>query len=79
MPAALEERLGIRSSPAALLGFERVLADLAQPLTDDIAKKIASTDGAVHADETYWPLDAHRAYDWVDCTEVYGHFQFDMS
>ncbi len=54
VPAALEELLGIRFSPAALLGFERMLAELAQPLAEDIVKKIASTDGAVHADETYW-------------------------
>ena len=56
-----------------------MLAELAEPLVEDIAKKIASTDGAVHADETYWTLDAHRAYYWVHCTEVYVHFQFDMS
>jgi hypothetical protein len=79
VPAALEELLGVRFSPAALLGFERVLAELAQPLAEDIAKKIASSDGAVHADETYWTLDAHRAYYWVHCTEAYVHFQFDMS
>jgi transposase len=79
VPAALEELLGIRFSPAELLGFERVLADLAKPLVEDIVKKIASTNGAVHADETYWTLDAHRAYYWVHCTEVYVHFQFDMS
>jgi transposase len=79
VPAALEELLGVRFSPAALLGFEQVLAELAEPLVEDIAKKIASTEGAVHADETYWTLDAHRAYYWVHCTEVYVHFQFDMS
>ena len=79
VPAALQELLGITFSPAALLGFEQMLADLAKPLVEDIVKKIASTEGAVHADETYWTLDAHRAYYWVHCTEVYVHFQFDMS
>lgn len=79
VPAALEELLGIRFSPAALLGFEQVLAELAEPLVEDIAKTIASTDGAVHADETYWTLDAHRAYDWVQATEFYVHFTFDTS
>jgi hypothetical protein len=34
--------LGIRFSPAALLGFERGLAELAHPLVEDIAKRIAS-------------------------------------
>ena len=79
IPTALEELLGVTFTPAALLGFEQVLAELAEPLVDDIAKKIASTDGAVHADETYWTLDAHRAFYWVHCTEVYVHFQFDTS
>jgi transposase len=56
-----------------------MLADRSEPLVDDIAKKIASTDGAVHADETYWTLDAERAFYWVHCTETYVHFQFDTS
>jgi len=79
VPAALEELLGVTFTPAALLGFEQMLAELGEPLVDDIAKKISSADGAVHADETYWTLDAHRAFYWVHCTEVYVHFQFDTS
>jgi transposase len=79
VPTALKELLGVTFTPAALLGFEQVLAKLAEPLVDDIAKKIASTDGAVHADETYWTLDSHRAFYWVHCTELYVHFQFDTS
>jgi hypothetical protein len=79
VPAALEELLGVRFSPAALLGFEQVLAEAAEPLVEDIAKKIASTDGAVHADETYWTVDAQRAYFWVHATECYVHFTFDTS
>ena len=79
VPAALEELLGVRFSPAALLGFEQLLAERAEPLVEDIGKKIASTEGAVHADETYWTLDAHRAYYWVHATEFYVHFTFDTS
>lgn len=79
VPMALEELLGVSFTAAALLGFEKMLARRGKPLVDDIAKKIASTDGAVHADETYWTLDAHRAYYWVHCTEAYAHFQFDTS
>ena len=79
VPMALKELLGVSFTPATLLGFEKVLARRSEPLVDDIAKKIASTDGAVHADETYWTLDAHRAYYWVHCTENYVHFQFDTS
>jgi transposase len=79
IPAALEELLGVTFTPAALLGFEKMLAQLAEPLVDDIVKKLASTDGPVHADETYWTVDTQRAFFWVHCTEQYVHFQFDMS
>jgi hypothetical protein len=39
---------GIRFTPAALLGFETMLAKLAklaEPVVQDIAKKLASSDG----------------------------------
>lgn len=76
---ALEEMFGFSFVPASLLAFEKVLAGLAQPLSDDIAKKIGSSDGAVHADETYWTLNGERAYYWVHATTQYVHFQFDSS
>jgi len=79
VPMALEELLGVGFAPATLLGFEQMLTRRSEPLVDDIAKKIASTSGAVYTDETYWTLDAHRAYYWVHCTEHYVHFQFDTS
>ena len=79
VPRALEELLGITFTPATLLAFERMLAERAEPMVDDIAKKISSSDGAVHADETYWTLDAERAYYWVHATDTYVHFQFDTS
>ena len=41
---------GITFTPAALIGFETVLAEKAQPVVDDIAKKLGSSDGPVHAD-----------------------------
>jgi transposase len=52
------------------------VAELAQPLVVDIAKKLASSDGAVHADETYSILDGRRAYFWVHATTRYVHFSF---
>ena len=79
VPMALEELLGITFTPATLISFERVLETLGEPLVEDIAKKIASSDGPVHADETYWTVNTHRAFYWVHCTESYVHFQFDMS
>jgi len=79
VPMALQELLGVSFTAAALLGFEKTLAERSEPLADDIAKKIAATDGAVHADETYWTLDARRAYYWAHCTELYVHFHFDVS
>jgi len=79
VPAAIEEFFGIRFSPAALLGFETALVELANPVVEDIAKKLASSDGAVHADETYWTLDGDRSYFWVHGDEKFIHFQFDTS
>ena len=79
IPKALEEMFGITFTPAALIGFETMLAEKAKPIVDDIAKKLGSSDGAVHADETYWTLNGQRAYYWVHCDARYVHFQFDTS
>jgi len=79
VPQAIEELFGIIFTAAALLGFETVLAEKAMPVVDDIAKKLGSSDGAVHADETYWTLDGKRAYYWVHGDEKFIHFQFDTS
>ncbi|HET6915324.1 MAG TPA: IS66 family transposase, partial [Acidimicrobiales bacterium] len=79
VPRALEEMFGFSFVPGSLIAFEKVLATLAEPLADDIAKKIGSSDGAVHADETYWTLNGERAYYWLHATTHYIHFQFDSS
>ena len=79
VPQAIEEMFGITFTPAALIGFETMLADLAEPVVDDIAQKLASSDGPVHADETYWTTDGARSYFWVHGDEKYIHFQYDTS
>jgi transposase len=79
VPRAIADLFEFRFTPAALIGFERLLAAHAFPVVDDIRKKVAASDGAVHADETYWVLDGERAYYWVHATERYIHFQFDTS
>lgn len=79
VPRAIEELFGFRFTPAALLGFERMLSDLAEQAVEDIQKKVASTQGAAHADETYWILDGERSYFWIHGTEKHIHFQFDTS
>jgi hypothetical protein len=79
VPRAMEEMFGIRFVPATLLAFERLLAGKAQPLVEDICKKVASSEGAVHADETYWTLDGARSYYWIHATDRYIHFQFDTT
>lgn len=79
VPRAIGELFGITFTAAALLGFETLLAEKAIPVVDDIAKKLGSSDGAVHADETYWTLDGKRAYYWVHGDEQFIHFQFDTS
>lgn len=76
IPQAIQELFGITFSPAALIGFEKMLAELAEPVVADIAKKLASSDGAVHADETYSTLDGRRAYFWVHATTRYVHFVY---
>ena len=79
VPRAIEEMFGFSFVPASLIAFEAVVAELAQPLVDDIAQKIGASDGAVHADETYWTLNGERAYYWLHATTLYIHFQFDSS
>ena len=59
--------------------LEEELADNAEPVVDDIAKKLASSEGSVHADETYWTTDGVRSYFWVHGDEKYIHFQYDTS
>ena len=76
IPQVIHEMFGITLSPAALIGFEKKLSTLAEPIVNDIAKKIASSDGAVHADETYSVLDGRRAYFWVHGTCRDIHFTF---
>lgn len=79
IPQVIQELFGITFTPAALIGFEKLAAELAKPVVDDIAKKLASNDGAVHADETYSLLDGQRAYFWVHGTTRYIHFTFGVT
>ncbi|EMI42198.1 IS66 family transposase [Rhodopirellula sp. SWK7] len=79
VPRTIEELFGIRFTAAALIGFEKAIAKLAEPVVDDIAKKLASTDGPVHADETYWTLDGERAFFWVHGNERFIHFTFETT
>lgn len=79
VPRAIEEMFGIRFTAAALIGFETMLAGKSQPVVDDIAKKLSSVDGPVHADETYSTLEGKRAYYWVHGDEKFIHFQFHTS
>jgi transposase len=79
VPRAIADLFEFRFTPAALISFEKLLATDALPVVDDIRKKIAASDGAVHADETYWTLDGERAYYWLHATEQYIHFHFDTT
>jgi transposase len=79
VPRAIAELFRFRFTPAALIGFEKLLGASAEAVVEDIRKKIAASDGAVHADETYWVLDGQRAYYWLHATQQYIHFQFDTS
>lgn len=79
VPQAIQELFQITFTPAALIGFEQALAELAKPVVEDIAKKLGSSDGAVHADETYSLLEGARAYYWVHADDNFVHFQFDTT
>ena len=79
IPQVVEELYGVRFTPAALIGFETMLADKAEPIAEDIRKKLASSNGAVHADETYWTTDGARSYFWVHGDEKFIHFQYDTT
>ena len=79
VPRTLRELFDFPFTPAALIGFEKLVAQPAKAVSDDIGQKIASSDGAVHADETYWTLNGQRAYYWVHGDEKFIHFQFDTS
>lgn len=79
VPRAIEDLFGFHFTPATLLNFEKLLAHGAQPVVEDICKKVASSEGAVHADETYWTADALRSYFWIHATQKYIHFQFDTT
>lgn len=79
VPRTLRELFDFPFTPAALIGFEKLLSEPARLLADDVGQKIASHEGAVHADETYWTLDGQRAYYWVHGAEKFIHFQFDTS
>ena len=54
IPRVIDELFKVTFTPAALLGFEEKMAEKSEPVVDDIAKKLGRSDGAVHADETYW-------------------------
>lgn len=79
VPQAIQELFGITFRPATLIGFEKMLAKLAEPVVEDIGKKLASTDGPVNADETYSLLDGLRAYYWVHANDSYVHFRFETT
>jgi transposase len=79
IPRIIEEMHGVTFTPAALIGFETMLAELAAPVVDDIAKKLASSDGPVNADETYWTTDGARSFFWMHGDQKFIHFQYDTS
>ena len=50
-PTRTTTSTGLTFTPAALIGFETVLTQNAEPVVEDLAKKLASSDSVVHADE----------------------------
>lgn len=60
-------------TPAALLGFEKQAAKKATPLAHDVTIKLRACE-ANHADETYYRINAKRAYAWFHGNEHLAHF-----
>jgi hypothetical protein len=50
VPRTLRELFNFPFTPAAIIGFEKLVAQRAEAVSDDIGQKIASSEGAVHAD-----------------------------
>ena len=71
--AAIEGLDSLAFTPAALLGFEKRAAKKARPLADDVATKLRACE-VIHADETYYRIDAKRAYAWFHGNERLAHF-----
>jgi transposase len=61
-------------TPAALLGFEKQAAALAEPLAADVASKLRACDNT-HADETYWGIDGQPGFGWFHGNERLAHFR----
>jgi len=79
VPQVFKEPYGVSFTPAALLGLEAKLAEKSQRIVEDIRKKLTSSDGAVHADETYWTTDGDRSYFWGHGDTKFIHFQDDTT
>jgi transposase len=63
----------IRCTPAAIVGFEKRVAENARLLAGDVAKKLRACE-VVHADETYWTINGQRAFAWFHGNEHLAHF-----
>jgi transposase len=58
---------------AAVLGFEKHAAKKARPLACDVAAKLRACE-VNHADETYWTINARRAFAWFHGNADLAHF-----
>jgi transposase len=58
---------------AAVLGFEKHAAKKARPLARDVAGKLRACE-VNHADETYWTINARRAFAWFHGNADLAHF-----
>lgn len=79
VPRALGGISGLAFVAATTVAVSRDLAQRAAPLVEDIEKKLASTDGAVYADETGWRVDGESGEFWFHGNRHYAHFHWDES
>lgn len=68
----------IRFTAGALLGFEREAGEKAEPLAEDVARKVSASD-VVNADETHWRENGKNSNIWFHGNRDLAHFWFDKS
>jgi len=72
----LKECHGFEISAATIINIERHTARLAEPLAQDIQRRLPAVE-VLHADETHWRIDGQRAYLWTHVTGDLAHFKVD--
>jgi transposase len=72
----MSDLFGLDFVPASSLGFEKRARGPAQPVYDDLIRKMRHCD-LVHADETYWREDGENVFIWYAGNEEVAVYRID--